>query len=160
MKYAYSFDELEYFGGYNSVAEAVDEACAEGAPGQSFWVGEEMPPSDPESMWDASDWLEHVSQQDEYSPDCADGWDVSTKEQLEELEKEVRAVMAAWLDKHNLRPAFFVIKNVERRQITPAESLAVQSIAMQLDAGDYERTDGIGNPNPDGRYLTRKGDGK
>jgi len=45
------------------------------------------------------------------SGDHAEDWDMSTKEQRAELEREVRSVMAAWLDRHNLRPTFFNVHN-------------------------------------------------
>lgn len=43
----------------------------------------------------------------------ADGWYRSTTAQREELEREVRAVMAAWLDRHDLRPKFWNADEIE-----------------------------------------------
>ena len=40
MHFAYSFDGTNYEGMYPSRAEAIDEACTEGEPGQAFWTGE------------------------------------------------------------------------------------------------------------------------
>ena len=49
----------------------------------------------------------------DYSGEYAEGWDVSTIEHREELEAEVRAVMAKWLDRHGLRPQFFVVQDIQ-----------------------------------------------
>lgn len=55
-------------------------------------------------------WLETVSVSEEYSLECAEGWDRSTLLQRDELESEVAPILAAWLDRHKLRPKFFVVK--------------------------------------------------
>lgn len=108
MSYCYSRDEKTFYGRFDTIEEATDEAL-DGH--ESGWVGEAVPPPQPETFWRADDWLEHVSVQDEYSGDWAEDWDESTKEQRAELEAEVQSVMAAWLDKHGLRPKFFNVKN-------------------------------------------------
>ena len=87
------------------VADAVEEAT-NGYAYETFWVGKCVPPPRPEDMWCAEDWLEHVSVQDSYSGEWAEDWDGSTRVQRNELEQEVRSVLAAWLDRHNLRPKF------------------------------------------------------
>ena len=116
-KYSYSTDEENYHGEYDSVEAACDGATEEieadeNVVGRHFWVGEQVEPPAPESYWEADLWLEHVACQDEYSGDWADGWDGnSTNEQRAELEAEVRAVMANWLDKYDLRPKFWNIVN-------------------------------------------------
>lgn len=107
-KYSYSTDEEIYHGTFDTIEQACDEAAGEVNIGSNFWVGEQSKPS-PESYWDADDWLEHVSCQDDFAGDWAENWDESTKEQREELQVEVRAVMAAWLKRHNLEPKFWNI---------------------------------------------------
>lgn len=113
-KYSYNTDEGVYHGEYASKSAACDEAAAHVGVGGHFWVGECVDPPQPETLWRAEDWLEHVSVQDGYSGDWADGWDGSTKEQRKELEVEVQKVMAAWLDRHKLRPQFWNIQNPQR----------------------------------------------
>ena len=91
-----------------------DEAIAGGRAehnGEAFWIGLAFAPENAENFFDAEDWLENVACQDEYSGDHAKGWDMSTKEQRSELEKDVRAVMAAWLERHKLRPTFFNVRD-------------------------------------------------
>lgn len=95
---------------YASRADAVAAGLAE-YNGEAFWIGEAFPPEKAEAFFDAGDWLENVSCQEDYDGDHAEGWDMSTKEQRAELEREVRPVMAAWLDRHNLRPTFFNVRN-------------------------------------------------
>lgn len=108
--FAISTDEERYEGSYATIEEAIEEA-ANGYAYEAFWVGRCVPPTQPEELWDAADWLEYVSCQDSYGGEFAEDWDDSTDEQREELEKEVRAVMASWLDRHKLRPCFFVVKD-------------------------------------------------
>lgn len=91
-----------------------DKAIAGGTAeynGEAFWIGLVFAPENAENFFDAEDWLENVACQDDYSGDHAEGWDMSTKEQRAELEKEVRAVMAAWLERHKLRPTFFNVRD-------------------------------------------------
>lgn len=108
MAFSISTDGEFYSGEFDTREAAIAELGACG------WVGENVPPVQPEDWWEASDWLEHVSCQDDYGGDWAADWDQSTAEQRVELEKEVRAVMAAWLDRHCLRPRFWTITNAER----------------------------------------------
>lgn len=101
---------------YGSTTFATrDEAVAEGMAiyPDGFYLGRIVAPTQPEDRWSADDWLEHVSVQDDYSGEHAEDWDISTEEQREELETEVRKVMAAWLDRHGLRPDFWNVDEVE-----------------------------------------------
>lgn len=107
-KFAISTDEEYFYGEYESIEDAVQEAT-HGHGYEVFFVGECIAPRQPEEYWDAEDWLEHVSCQDVYGSDCAEDWDDSSQEDREELEEEVRQVMAEWLDRKKLRPKFFVI---------------------------------------------------
>lgn len=108
--FAISTNEENYHGNYDTVADAVEEAT-NGYAYETFWVGKCVPPPRPEDMWCAEDWLEHVSVQDSYSGEWAEDWDGSTRVQRNELEQEVRSVLAAWLDRHNLRPRFYTIED-------------------------------------------------
>ncbi len=111
MSFSYSTNEENYFGNYATREEALADALA-GESGSTIYIGENIPPIQPEVFWHASDWLEHVSCQDDYYSDFADDWDYSTKEQRAELESEVRQVMAKWLDKHKLRPRHYMVTNI------------------------------------------------
>lgn len=106
-QFSYSHNGEEYHGRFDTFEQAKAEACEMGAT----FVGECVAPPAPESYFDADDWLEHVSCQDEYSIDAAEDWCRPTREQRGELENEVQAVMAAWLDRHGFRPTFFLIEN-------------------------------------------------
>lgn len=113
MKYSYSFDGEVYYGSFDTVEEALAE-CRREFPerkGRRVWIGENVAPPPPEDFWHVADWLECVVCQDEYSGDWAEGWDTSTKEQMAELEKDVRAVMRRWLKRYDLTPKFFNIAN-------------------------------------------------
>lgn len=126
MPFSISTDQENYSGNHSTEIEALEEAFADNDC-QSVWVGEDESPTQPEEFWQAEYWLEHVSCQEEYGSDWAEGWDQSTKEQREELENEVSKVMAAWLDRHNLRPKFFLItkpKRVTREQFEEMKQAA------------------------------------
>lgn len=109
VEYANSSDGERYDGLFDTINEAVYESGID--DGEIIYVGECASPTQPEDWWEAADWLEHVSCQDEYGGEWAEGWDESTKEQRAELTDAVRKVMAEWLDRHKLRPTFFNIKN-------------------------------------------------
>lgn len=97
--------------------ETREEAIAEGRSlyaGSHFFVGQCERPTSPEEYFEAGDWLETVSCQFEYCGEHAEDWDMSSKEQREELNAEVRKVMSDWLTRHSLRPSFWNIVNPER----------------------------------------------
>jgi hypothetical protein len=128
-KYSYSFNQEDYFGSFDTAEEAAHEAWADADDRDDghvsvCWVGENVPPTPPESLFDVETWIEHCQCQDDYQGDWAQDWDCGTKAQREELQRKVRAVMAAWLDRHHLRPNWFTIRNpvkVLRSESKPAE---------------------------------------
>ncbi len=119
MSYAFSVDEEHFSGDFDTVELACQEAARDPDIGCFFWVGEVTAPPGPEAFFDADLWLEHVSCQDEYSLDCAEDWDQATAVQKEELEEAVRNVMSLWLDRHNLRPGFFMVSQPQKFRVMP-----------------------------------------
>lgn len=105
--------EDNFQGTFDTKQDAIEEALANADEGETIHVGRLCPPIQPEEYWAAEDWLEHVSCQDDYTGDFADDWEESTEWQRQELEREVRAVMAAWLDRHKLRPRHFLVRDTE-----------------------------------------------
>ena len=95
---------------FDSREEAIEEGKEE-FNGEGFFVGEAVNPVQPEKLFDATDWLDSVSCYEDYDVEWAEEWDCSTKEQRKELESEVQAVMAKWLDKYDLRPKFYNVIN-------------------------------------------------
>jgi hypothetical protein len=116
-EWSVSTDEEIYHGKFASKEEAIAEGRSlnEGP----FWVGKCEEPTQPEEWWDAVDWIEHVRCQDEYSSDWADGAVPASKAQIEELEAEVRPILAAWLDRHGLRPTHFNIDPSSVEKVEP-----------------------------------------
>lgn len=127
--FAISSDEERYEGSYETIEEAIEEA-ANGYAHETFWVGKCVPPTQPEQWWDAADWLEHVSCQDSYGGEYAEDWDDSTTEQREELEKEVRAAMASWLDRHKLRPRFFLVEDAVRYVVVDGKPVKASDVLV------------------------------
>ena len=109
-----SYNGQDFFGTFESLEAATQTAQTESKHyGYTrFWIGVPKPPTQPERMWHVDDWLEHVSCSDDYSGEWAEGWERSTKEQREELEDTVRAMMSHWLDKHKLRPTHFTVEEI------------------------------------------------
>lgn len=108
----------EYY--WSDIYGTKEEAIAAGRDeynGEVFYVGEVSLPADPECFFGAEDWLERVSEQDDYRGEHAEDWDMSTREQRAELTEEVQAVMGRWLDRHGLRPTFWNVENSERVEV-------------------------------------------
>lgn len=123
-KYAVSCNGEEFSGVYDTLPEAIGEASS-GYDYTTFLIGVMAPVSQPESLWSAEDWLDHVGVQDDYNSEWADGWDMSTKEQREELEAEIRPILAKWLDKHDLRPNIFTMTNVVKYSLVDGKATVI-----------------------------------
>jgi hypothetical protein len=121
-EYAISTDGEFYHETYPSKEEAIADGRAQ-YPNQKVYVGRCVPPPQPEIFWDANDWLEKVACQDAYSLECAQDWDSGiTNDQKQELETEVQKILAAWLDKHSLRPNFYLIEDAQEILPLPGET--------------------------------------
>lgn len=121
-QFVWSFTRDGHFTGpFNTIDEAIEDVRLSTASFECqpdyVYVGECVPPRQPETYWEASDWLEHVGCSDEYLDEASDDWDRSTAEQRDELEQEVKKVLAAWLDRHKLRPAFFMVENIQSVEV-------------------------------------------
>lgn len=130
--FAISTDNENFHSKCPTIEAAIEEAIHD-YDYEHFWVGRVIPPPQPETLWAAEDWLEHVSVQDEYSGEWAEEWDGSTDDQRAELETEVRRVMAAWLDRHQLRPKFFNITD-------PIEYQVIAGQAQRVDRSEPARS--------------------
>lgn len=110
-EWAISTNEEDYSGCFGS----EDEAIAEGKANEysRFFVGKCVKPAQPEVLFDGDaveDWLkDHVWQHEDYCHDWADGQVNPNRKQLEDLAERIRPVIAEWLDRHGLRPRFFLI---------------------------------------------------
>lgn len=106
-QYAYSTDGERYDGRFDSEREAAIAAFADTGEYQ-VEVSIIEPVSNPESYVNSWDVLEAIQCQEEYSMDGAENWPNATADQNDELTDMLRKTVAKWLDKHNLRPTFFV----------------------------------------------------
>jgi hypothetical protein len=113
MSWSCSTNEETYNGKFETREMAISAALAKVGEGEPFWVGECRSPIPPETYFDIDAWIEQVDCQDDYSPECAEHWFCASKEQIAEVEAEVAKVLGAWLDRHNLRPAFWLIRESE-----------------------------------------------
>lgn len=96
MQYSMSFNEETYNERFDTIEEAVAEAASQCDEYETsrFWIGEIVAPRQPEEMFDVSDFLYRVSEDDTYTGDWAADWDRSTQEQKAELEASVKSACA------------------------------------------------------------------
>lgn len=95
---------------YGTIEDAVTSAVNEYAY-SSFYVGKKEKPVTQESIWTPEDWFEKIHEHEDYSDYYGEIRVHPTAEQKAQLALQVRYVMQAWLDQHNLRPAFFIVPN-------------------------------------------------
>lgn len=118
-KWSISTDEERYDGQYDTIDEAIAAGKANGH--SEFWVGQCVPPTPPELLftnWSVERWIDSdVWSDEEYSGSWAEDSVKPTPEQIEELAEEIRPLIAAWLDRHNLRPQFWNIDPMSVRQV-------------------------------------------
>lgn len=109
-QYAYSFDEENYTGDFDSPDEAAEEAFASGDYRESVFIATIVPVNGTDWIH-ASDFLGDIMLSDDYLTDRAEHWPDCTPEQESELTQMLRRTFGEWLDKHGLRPTFFNVKN-------------------------------------------------
>ena len=104
-----SRDHENFYG----VFDTIEAALLEALPGNL--VGECELARQPEDVPDFADIiLEHIAVQDDYCFEAAEGWYADAtgdKAACDELNNTIREVFARWLDKHDLRPKFFLVPN-------------------------------------------------
>lgn len=116
MQYSMSFDEENYNLRFDTLEEAVAEAanrCLE-SDDTKFWIGEIVPPRQPEEFFSLEDVIENADGHEDYGGEWAADWYIANREQVKEVEASVKAVIGAWLDKHKLRPKFWNIDGSRR----------------------------------------------
>lgn len=109
-KWSISTDQERYHGEWDTKEEAIAEAQTYD---QTCWVGQCVPPVPPENLFNGysvATWLDcDVLQHDDYAGEWAEGSVQATREQRDELAAEIRPIIAAWLDRHKLRPKHWSI---------------------------------------------------
>lgn len=58
--------------------------------------------------------IEHAQVQDDYSGEWAGDWPEESKEQREQLTERLQKVFGDWLDEHDLRPDFFMVRDAQK----------------------------------------------
>jgi hypothetical protein len=112
-KWGYSNDEEIYSGRFDTVDEAMVEAKALGYR----VVGEYREPDAPEYFVDAEMLLDHIVSNDDYDGEWADGWPDATEDQMQELTSGIIKVFGEWLDKHDLRPKWGLVRSETIRHV-------------------------------------------
>lgn len=118
-KWSISTNEELYHGTFDTVQDAIEEGKADG--NGVFWVGQCMAPAQPETLfdeWDVERWIERsVWEHDDYMGEWAEGSFDPSREQMEDLATDIRPVIAAWIDRHGLRPTHWNIDPASVRKI-------------------------------------------
>ena len=118
-KWSLSTDEETYHGIFDSEQDAIDEGKA--TETGWFYVGKCMRPVQPEMLFDSTsveDWIGgRVWDHEDYSGEWAEGEFSPTESQMAELAEQIKPVIAAWLDRQNLRTTFFVLDPQTVRRI-------------------------------------------
>ncbi len=99
---------------YQHQFDTIEDAIAEGKHhGRRFFVGKCVAPEPPENLfdrWSVDRWIDsEVREHEDYSGEWAADAIPATREQQNELAEQIRPVIAAWLDRHKLRPTFWNI---------------------------------------------------
>lgn len=119
-KWSISTDAEYYHDTYDTAEEAIEEGSS-GARYGTFFVAQCIRPTQPEELfdrWSVESWLENsVFDHDDYLGEWAEGSMDPSTEQCEELASEIRPLIAAWLDRHALRPTHFNIDNTTVQEI-------------------------------------------
>lgn len=107
---------------YHHQFDTRDEAIGEGnSYGGTFYIGQCVSPTPPEDLfdgWSVESWLENsVWEHDDYAGEWAEDAVHPTSTQRDDLAEQIRPVIAAWLDRHNLRPKFWNIDPASVEQI-------------------------------------------
>ena len=122
-KWSLSLNESDYQGIFDSAEQAIAEG--RGYDQDEFWVAQIRKPIQPEELfdeWTIESWIERdVLEHDDYTSDDAENAVDPTEEQLTELVAEIRPLIAAWLDRNDLRPKFFNVDYASVRKIDNGE---------------------------------------
>ena len=117
-KWAISTDGESYHHQFDTVEDAIAEGKHHGG---RFYVGKCVAPEPPENLfdrWSVDRWIDsEVREHDDYSGEWAADAIPATREQQNELAEQIRPVIAAWLDRHKLRPTFWNIEPASVREI-------------------------------------------
>lgn len=105
--WAYSFDGEVYEGTLNSRETAMRIAKNVGASR----IGQWRSPIAPEQVVSGANLIDELQCYDEYHHDEGEAWLDGLVRCEGDLTIEIRKVFAGWLERHGLRPAFFLIKS-------------------------------------------------
>jgi hypothetical protein len=110
VRFVYSLDRENYDGDFETreAALAAGRVDADDA-GATVWTGEASDPCQPEDCIDGNDLIEAVCNHEDYLLEFAEDWGRCTKGQLDELTAKVREVFRKWLNRHKLRPHWFLV---------------------------------------------------
>jgi hypothetical protein len=117
QKYAYSLNEEDYIGEYDTQVQAAVEAFLADYDASHVFVGECVKPK-LEDYLDVAEILERTMDANPEQLGGESAWEwldvvLSKKEALVELEERLQQVVKDWVAEHDLHPTFFNVKNIE-----------------------------------------------
>lgn len=115
-KWSYSTDEETYHGLFDTKEIAAAELMA-ATNGEGGYVGQCRKPTPPWEIIDAARILEDVNELEDYGVEVAEGWDRSSREQMDELTALLQATAREWFERHDLMPRFWIVDAAERVEL-------------------------------------------
>lgn len=127
-QFGYSFDDETYEGAFDTREEAVDEAeaSADEYDVSTFRVGEYRDPDSPESFIDGEWVIDRILSCNDYDSEHAEDTFNCPQEVRDDLTAMLRAAFVAWMEKHDQRPKFFIVKEGSDERYEIVDGVAVK----------------------------------
>lgn len=115
--YSYSVDEEHYTGRFSSREEAIEEARADRF--DPFWTARNREPEMNLGYLFSADRIikKIVEGEEDFYLECAEGWPDCTPEQESELTAALENAFNGWMDRHRLRPDFWIAEDVQEHKL-------------------------------------------
>ncbi len=97
-------------------AKGVEYATESGQ--KAFYVGRARDPYSPETFIAVELLEEHVQIQDDYSGDCAEGWQIESRA---EAQHELELFLTEWFEKWGAKPSWFMVDDIKTITIEQAK---------------------------------------
>ena len=123
-KWCYSTDKENYTGIFDTKEEAIKEGKIDAIDRDKkhFYIAKAIKDFTP---CIDTDFIIELIQEDAYNNGgewAEDYLDDISKEQLAELDKKLNDVLSDWLNKHNLKPTWFTVEDVEEISLEANEN--------------------------------------
>lgn len=121
--YSYSIDREHYIGPFSTREEAIEEAQAQRS--ETFWIAKNrVPEIDLRYLFDADRIFESIVDcDDDFELECAEDWPDCTQKQKAELTAALAQAFNDWMDRHRLRPDFWIAEDAQEHKLSEHDAL-------------------------------------